>query len=200
LLPLSPLRTARDSFDVRPLKPLKRPLRDAVILTFTILIWCYPKDLPFEGAPAGLVPAVICFPPLGQFARFSRDERPDESLPAFAWGDVALGLDPYPPHYKAAFASFIFPYPHIYRLALRFAFPFGRCMGLPRSVLGPLDGLGPACSPVARHLRQEKLQFLLLATCLLAQAFELVVLQHLWLVPFDDVYQRFTYVGPTITP
>ena len=30
----------------------------------------------------------------------SRDERPDGSLPAFAWGDVAPWRNPYLPHYK----------------------------------------------------------------------------------------------------
>src|SRR5262249_1453955 len=52
-------------------------------------------------------------------------------------GDVALRLDPYPTHYRPAFACPLPPYPPSRRLALRFAFPAGRpaggTTGLPRS-------------------------------------------------------------------
>ncbi len=58
-----------------------------------------------------------------------------------------------------------------------------------------MNGLGPASSPVAQHLRQEISKHLYLATYLLAQAY-----QHLWLVRSDDVYQRFTSVDHTIRP
>ena len=72
--------------------------------------------------------------PLWRLAKVSGDARPDGRLPACAWGDVARGLNPYPSHYRTAFASSIFPFPHIYRLALRLAFPCGRRTGLPCSV------------------------------------------------------------------
>ncbi len=62
-------------------------------------------------------------------------------------------LNPYPPHYKTAFAFSIFLCPHPHRLPLRVAFPYGRSTGLPRSTLKPSNGLGSAYSPVARHLR-----------------------------------------------
>jgi len=47
---------------------------------------------PIAGAPARTMPAVICFPARGRFAKLSRDERPGGSLPAFAWDDVAIWL------------------------------------------------------------------------------------------------------------
>src|SRR3972149_6183342 len=68
--------------------------------------------------------------PLCRFARLSRDERPKGSLPAFAWGDVAPRLNPYPPCYRAAFAFSLFLYPHRCRRTLRLAYPEGRRYGL----------------------------------------------------------------------
>ena len=38
-------------------------------------------------------------------------------------------LNPYPPHYKMAFACSILLYPHTHRLALRLAFLEGRSTG-----------------------------------------------------------------------
>ena len=71
--------------------------------------------------------------PLSQFAKRSRDERPDGSRLAFARDPVAWRLNPYPPRYRAAFASSILLYPQPLRLTLRFAFPCGETTGLPRS-------------------------------------------------------------------
>jgi hypothetical protein len=61
---------------------------------------------------------------LNQLGRCSRDERPDGSLPAFAWGDVAEA-HPYPAHYRLAFAFSVLLYPQHYRQTLRRAFPGG---------------------------------------------------------------------------
>ncbi len=94
-----------------------------------------------------------------------------------------------------AFASSSVPYPHPHGLALRLAFPDGRDTGLPRSARVPLDELGSACPPVARHLRETMGDCLHLATYLLVQAS-----QPLWLVASDDVYQRFTSVSHVIPP
>src|SRR5262252_1347188 len=71
---------------------------------------------------------------LRRLAKLSGDARPDGRQHACAQGDVARGLNPYPLHYRMAFASSILPFPHVYRLALRFAFPDGRRTGLPCSV------------------------------------------------------------------
>src|SRR5262245_43128392 len=53
------------------------------------------------------------------------------------WGDVARGLNPYPAHYRPAFACSLLPYPPSRRLTLRLAFPAGtsagETTGLPRS-------------------------------------------------------------------
>jgi hypothetical protein len=71
----------------------------------------------------------------------------------------ATGL--YPFDYCTAFASSIVLYPHAYQLPLRVAFPPGRRVGLPRSVSVPLNGLGPACSPmvVLSTVRNEGLAY-----------------------------------------
>ena len=63
-----------------------------------------------ETAPAGKS-AVICFVSLVRLLKLSRDKRPEGSLPAFAWNDVAAGLNSYPLHYRAAFAFSILLYP-----------------------------------------------------------------------------------------
>ena len=61
--------------------------------------------------------------------------------------------NPYPPHYKGAFAFSILLYPHLHRLALRLAFPIGEDTGLPRFAWIPFNGLGLASPPVVLHLR-----------------------------------------------
>src|SRR5262249_20222000 len=50
----------------------------------------------------------------------------------FPWGKVARWLNPYPPHYRAAFASSPVLYPQPRRSALRPPYPGGRATGLPR--------------------------------------------------------------------
>src|SRR2546430_4852675 len=86
---------------------------------------------------------------LRRLAKLSGDARPDGRQHAFAQGDIARGLNPYPLHYRMAFASSIFPCPHACRLALRFAFPPGRRTGLPCSVSVTTNGVGALCPPVA---------------------------------------------------
>jgi hypothetical protein len=41
---------------------------------------------------------------LSRLIKRSRAKRPEGSLPAFAWGDLRVLGNPYPPHYRAAFA------------------------------------------------------------------------------------------------
>jgi hypothetical protein len=43
--------------------------------------------------------------------------------PLIWWGDLACLLNPYPLHYRGAFAFSTFLYPHLHRLPLRVAFP-----------------------------------------------------------------------------
>src|SRR5262247_1030052 len=107
-----------------------------------------PPDLPMDGIPIDGVP---CRRAVGEctsqcchcrhlpsllkrLAKVSGDERPEGRLLACAWSDVAGGLNPYLSHYRRAFASSLLLCPHTYWLALRLAFPRGRCTGLPCSV------------------------------------------------------------------
>jgi hypothetical protein len=64
--------------------------------------------------------------PLSLVAKLSRAERPDGSLLAFARGDVADRLNPYPVHYRRAFAFSILIYPLLHQLPLQVAFPLGK--------------------------------------------------------------------------
>ena len=94
-------------------------------VAFTIRAWSrrtFSMDLPpVDGVPvhllvgephqqrAAMLPSSACL--LGRLAKLSREERPDGSLPAFARGDVARWRNPYPPHYRAAFAFSARPLP-----------------------------------------------------------------------------------------
>jgi len=133
---------------------------------------------------------------LRRFAKVSGDARPEGRLPAFAWSDVARGRNPYPPHYRVAFASSILLCPHVYRLALRLAFPCGRRTGLPcsGSVTDEWGRRALSTGSVVAH-DKERENPCTRYSALLAQAF-----QHLWLVFSDDVYRAFTWVRPTIHP
>ncbi len=61
---------------------------------------------------------------------------------------ILITRNPYPFHYRMAFAFSRLLYPTPHRLALRFAVPTGRMPGLPRFLYVPSDGLGAVCSPV----------------------------------------------------
>ena len=74
---------------------------------------------------------LLCLP--SQLFRRSRAETPEGSRPAFAWSDLTRGLNPYPPCYRAAFASSLLLNPPSPRPPLRRAYPEGRTTGLPRS-------------------------------------------------------------------
>ena len=72
--------------------------------------------------PPGTAPAASCCPrlcPPSPLFRRSRAETPKGSQPAFAEGDLARRLNPYPSHYGAALASslLLYPPPHRRRLA-----------------------------------------------------------------------------------
>jgi len=53
---------------------------------------------------------------------------------------MSLPLNPYPVHYRLAFAFSTILCPYLHRLPLRVAFPFGRDMGLPSSACVTLMG------------------------------------------------------------
>jgi hypothetical protein len=115
---------------------------------------------------------------LRRLADGSRTPTPEGSRLAFARGNVATPLRP---------------------ITDRLSLPPSSCthspMGSPCGSLSPEGGLrayhvaplkpprglGPASTPVARHLRRGSSETPDLATYLLVQAY-----QHLWLVPYDD--------------
>ena len=107
-----------------------------------------------------------------------------------------VALNPYPPHYRMAFASSILPYPHAYRFTLRFTFPCGRRTGLPCSVSVTTNGVGALCPPVALLPMTRKRE----SPCTRYSALLAQACQHLWLVFCDDVYRAFTWVRHTIHP
>ena len=119
------------------------------------LMACQSTTL-WETAPAGVATAVICFVCSVGWPISLVMQDPHGKSARFRVGRCCHRLNPYPPHYRMAFASSGVPYPHPYRPPLRLAFPCGRDTGLPRSARVPLDELGSACPPVTRHLRETK--------------------------------------------
>src|SRR5258705_3741158 len=112
-----------------PLKPLPRPLAEpggAQASAPPARYWsgADQRSTP-EAAPAVSCRHLLCL--LSQLFRRSRAETPEGSQPAFAWGDLAGGLNPYPLDYRAAFASSLILYPPSYRQPpCRAATPWGR--------------------------------------------------------------------------
>ena len=160
MLPPSPLRTARESFPSSSSSLANAPCGTRSCHVQHVL-WhdlhhtrLEPPHRPVDGIPVNGVPgprasgertSLCChrchLPSLFQkLAKLSCDERPDGRLPACAWGDIARALNPYPPHYRMAFASSILLCPHAYRLALRLAFPYGKRTGFPCSVSVTTNG------------------------------------------------------------
>ena len=133
---------------------------------------------------------------LWRLAKVSGEARPDGRQRAFARGDVAQRLNPYPPHYRMAFASSILPFPHIYRLALRLAFPCGRRTGLPCSVSVTHGWVRRALSTGSVDAHDKEAE----SPCTRYSALLAQACQHLWLVFCDDVYRAFTWVRHTIHP
>jgi len=178
-----------------PLKPLPRPLAEPGgrnRSTCTILVWSRrasdagdrtSSKLPSSALPPSpVVQTVSCGDTRGKSARFRG-------------GDLTQRLNPDPPDYGAAFASSLLLSPQPRRRTSRLAFPESgglRAYRVPRMII---DGLGSACSPVARQRRQGKGKPLHLATYLLVQA-----CQRLWLVSSHGVYRQFTWVSPAIHP
>ena len=172
--PLAPLRTGRASFPASGSSLYERPSRDAAgspRTAFTIRAWsrrtlrqtflqlmeCQPGTRSGT-APAGVAAADISalLPwSVGQDSLVMKDPREVSRLSP--WGDVAFWLNPYPVHYRPAFACSLIPYPPSHRRALRYAFR-GRCRprettGLPRSAAVPvwvrsrLSAGGPTTAP-----------------------------------------------------
>jgi hypothetical protein len=86
-----------ESFDLPPPAFLRR-LHDTYLEPTDVLVNLSPVDgLPVHRRVGGCANGKFrCHPlfPLSRFAGFSREERPERSLPAFAWSDVAEGSTP----------------------------------------------------------------------------------------------------------
>ena len=132
-----------------------------------------------EAAPARAVTALPTYllRPLRRLADGSRPPTPRGSLPPFGWGDVATPIRPITGRPSLPPSSFT-------RSPIGGSYdpptPRG---GLRAYHVAPLKphGLGPASTPVARHLRRRSSEPPDLATYLLVQA-----CQHLGLVLCDD--------------
>jgi hypothetical protein len=135
------------------------------------------------GGPATDMPSVVTAAPattvtvaptflrrcLRWLTTVSRAATPEGSQPACAWGDT----NPYPAHYRPAFACSLDPLPaalsgHL-TISLAGQHPAGqRAYHVPQVKL--TGGLGRVSPPVVRHLRRESSEPPDLTTCLLAQA------------------------------
>jgi len=113
---------------------------------------------------------------------------------------LARVRNPYPAHYRPAFAFSTFPYPQVHRHALRLAFPHWETCGLTtfrdctwfrwvRFRLfagGALSAIGELGTPIPGPLPFWPKPMVPWGNS-----------QHLWLVLSNDVYQRFTSVNHT---
>src|SRR5437588_12684414 len=151
---------------------------------------CHPATMSWEAAPVCWT--VICYCLLNRFALLSCERRPCGSLPAFAWGDLACLLNPYPLHYRGAFAFSTFLYPHLHRLPLRVAFPILGEIWACHVSFPCQSGLGPSLSAGALLFTTGERGPPVLAPFPFGQAS-----QHLWLVGRHDVYQDFAYAVHT---
>jgi hypothetical protein len=96
----------------------------------------------------------ICFPSYNGLTNSLVMKDRMEVCPLARGMILVMNFNPYPPHYRAAFAFSIFLYPHRFQLALRLAFLIVsgeiRAYHVPRKFQ---DGLGFAYPPVVQHLR-----------------------------------------------
>ena len=123
-----------------------------------------PVPPPVESAPVSVATAVICLLSCGGWPSSLVMKDQMDVCPLSRGVMLRGGLNPYPPHYRMAFASSILLFPHAYRLALRLAFPHGRRTGLPCSVSVTTNGLGALCPPVACDAHDKERGVLVPAT------------------------------------
>ena len=139
-----------------PLKPLSRPLAEP------------GRAQPPHLHDTGLGPAsvtrrrphqqrgcrhLLCL--LSQLVRRSRAETPEGSQPAFAADDLARGLNPYPSHYRTAFASSLLLYPPPHRHHLAAGLPRREDDGLTTFRMSTTMGETPLIRRWLLGLRQE---------------------------------------------
>ena len=90
-----PPQNGTETFRFMPLKPLSRPLAGPGGACAPPARYWSGADQrnPPEAAPAASCCHLLCLP--SQWVGRSRAETPEGSQPAFAWGDLAGGLNPY---------------------------------------------------------------------------------------------------------
>jgi hypothetical protein len=132
--------------------------------------------------------------PFDRFFKVSRQSTPQRSPPAFASGNVATRVRPA----TGRHSLFLTPLPASSLVGLATFLPFLRRERYGFTTFRRVDknGLGALCSPVVLGVHDRGLA----RPCthyspLLGQA-----CQHLWLVPFYDVYRECTCVHHTIHP
>jgi hypothetical protein len=136
LLPAPPpLRTARAPFNARSSSIGQRTGEGTRSphwswgKTWTLLRGSQPRNrrkLHQQGALHAR--RLICFASSSRFAHRSRPSTLEGSLPPCGWSS-----NPYPAHYRSAFACSLVLYPQPHQRTLRFAFLGRRTTGLPRS-------------------------------------------------------------------
>ncbi len=132
-----------------------------------------------EAAPARAIATLPTYlrRPLRRLADGSRPPTPRGSLHPFGWGDVTTPIQPITGRHSLSPRSFT-------RSPIGSSYDSLSLAGGLRAyhvALLKQHGLGPASTPVARHLRRVSSEHPDLATYLLVQAY-----QHLWLVLCDD--------------
>ena len=130
---------------------------------------------------------------LNRFVKFSRQERPDGSLPAFAWDNVAYRATPMiaitatPSLFPSSSACYSINSPYS-------SFPIWESNRFTTfRLLTRFDSLELTYPPVGLCLRVDTREIQHHPTHFLVQACQL-----LWLVQHNDVYQSFTYVTHAI--
>src|SRR6266446_7347670 len=105
---------------------------------------CHPATMSWEAAP--VCSTIICFASLiGLPCSLVRGDLV-EVCPLIWWGDLASLFNPYPLHYRGAFAFSTFLYPHLHRLPLRVAFPMPGEIWAYHVSFQCQSGLGPSLS------------------------------------------------------
>jgi hypothetical protein len=132
--------------------------------------------------------------PFNRFFQFSRPSTPQGSQPAFASGDVATRIRPVIG--RPLLFPTPLPAPPLVGLAASLPSLRKERYGLTTFHKVDKNGLGALCPPVVLYVHDR----VLARPCthyspILGQA-----CQHLWLVPFYDVYREFTCVHHTIHP
>ena len=162
-----PLRTARacshacsSSIGQRTANSTRLPAL-ALGTTCTLLSESRPTE-PLEAAPARALRSadISALLPQTGWPTIHVRQHQREVCRLSPWGDLAARRNPYPAHYRPAFACSLLLYPPPFRRALRRAFPAGRparkTTGLPRSAVVAVWGRsrlfagGPAPAPADR--------------------------------------------------